>query len=175
MKKLQLARFWIFWIIVFAMGVGAIALAAPYNITTVVKEGTSGWLPITFKDQNGALIVPCTVTIDVTDEQTGTVLIAPYASTAFASSPAASIVEPVNNCAHKIVNPGQNTTENRLYTVKFTYLGCTAPTPGTTPTPGQVTSTDYARYVVEDIPSLIVSGTPPNCTVGPAPTPTPRS
>ena len=146
--------------------IGAPLLAAPYNITTIVKEGTSGWMPMTFKDQNGSLVTPCTVHITVTDEQSGTILIPEY--TPAPSGLSSSIVEPVNNCASKIVNPGQNTTENRLYAVRFTYLGCA------TATPGSVTGTDYARYSVEDIPSQQVTGTYPNCTVSQAPTPTPR-
>lgn len=137
----------------------SLAFGEPQDLPTHIKEGSSAFISASFKDQNGVAVKPDSISYFITDEATGAITIPAVGPTPLASTQTFEL----NTCNCRIVNNARN-TENRLGTFKYTYGGAS-----------QYTGTDYARYVCDNVPDIVVAqatpGTP--CAVSQVPSPTP--
>jgi len=155
------------------LGIAVIAIAQPQELTTRVREGSDPFITIKFLDQNGQPVLPNSIkSIQVINESDGSVIMPAITPRPTVSTQTFQLTK----CASKIVNNSRD-SENKIITTIFTYGGSQTPVPYPTPvSDGPLTGTDYARYVVDNIPGIrVVTGTPPDCVVEVIPTPTPTS
>jgi len=161
------------------IAIATAAHAEPVKLTTVLNEGDTGFISVTFKDQNGVAVVPNTIKWWIDDEASGTNLVPPVTvvpTPAVNGTPGRTTYTiQIDECGQKIIS--NRATENRIMTLAFTY-GYSIGTPGGpgTPvvgagTPGPQSSNEYARYTVNNLPYLTVGGAYPNCAATPLVTP----